>query len=201
MRAASNMGRGYPAREFPRAAGYDVRAMTEELLEGLGAARHRDLAGRGADIWVRRAGLGLLAAFVVAALLNVFGQHPRTAVAQGAGTRLSVRAPAALRGGDLYQVHLVISTTTGIASPKVLLGQGFLDGFTINTVKPDASSEVSHNGPVALMYDRLGSGRRMEVFIEGQVNSNTVGRRHWDIDVYDGTRLITGVHRTITIFP
>jgi hypothetical protein len=175
--------------------------MGDELIDGLLATRHRDLAGRAGHVWVRRAGLLLLSGFLLAALLNVFGQRHETAVAQGAGTRLALEAPHALRGGDLYQVHLAISTTTGIASPKLLLSQGFLDGFTINTITPDASSQVSRDGPALLTYDRLDSGRRMEIFIEAQVNANTVGRRHWDIDVYDGTRRLTGVHRTITIFP
>jgi hypothetical protein len=175
--------------------------MSDELPEGLAAGRHRDLAGRGRYVWTRRAGLLLLCAFIGAALLNVFGQHSQTAVAQGAGTRLTLETPHALRGGDIYQVHLEISTTAGIANLRIHLSQGFLDGFTVNTVSPDASSQAGLNGPVALVYGRLDSGSRMEIFIEAQVNPNTVGRRDWGIDIYDGTRLVTGVHRTITVFP
>jgi hypothetical protein len=98
-------------------------------------------------------------------------------------------------------VHLDISTGVGIANLRLLLSQGFLNGFTINSISPDASSQVSRNGPVALVYDRLDSGQRMEIFMEGQVNANTVGRRRWGIDVYDGTTRRAGVHRTITVFP
>jgi hypothetical protein len=175
--------------------------MSDGFLEGLAAERHRDLAGRSGHVWVRRAGLLVLCAFIAAALLNVFGQHRQTAVAQGAGTRMEVEAPHALRGGDLYQVHLAISTTTGIGSLRILLSQDFLDGFTINSVWPDASNQSSRNGPVALEYNRLDRGARMEVFIEAQVNANTVGRRHWGIDIYDGPKRLTGFHRTITVFP
>jgi hypothetical protein len=175
--------------------------MSDGFLEGLVAERHRDLAGRSGHVWVRRAGLLLLCAFIAAALLNVFGQHQETAVAQGAGTRLTVQAPHALRGGDIVQVHLWISTTPGIGSLRIVVSQGFLDGFTFNSVTPDASNQTSRNGPVALEYGRLDSGGRMEVFIEGQVNPNTVGRRRWSIDLYDGAKRLTGFHRTITVFP
>jgi hypothetical protein len=176
--------------------------MSDELPEGLAAGRHRDLAGRGRYVWTRRAGLLLLYGFIGAALLNVFGQHQQTAVAQGGGVRMAVEAPHALRGGDLYQVHLSIDTTTAIGKPTILLSQGFLDGFTINSILPNANNQTSSNGPVALAYNnRLASGDRMEVFIEGQVNANTVGHRHWGIDVYDGTRRLAGYHRTITVFP
>jgi hypothetical protein len=175
--------------------------MGDGFLEGLTVARHRDLAGRGGHVWARRAGLLVLCAFLAAALLNVFGQHEETSVAQGAGTRLRVEAPHALRGGDIVQLHLTISTTTGISNMRLHFSQGFLDGFTFNTVSPDASSEAGINGPVALVYGRLDRGKRMEIYIQGQVNPNTVGRRHWAIDIYDGTKRLTGFHRTMTVFP
>ncbi|MDX6655363.1 MAG: hypothetical protein QOH62_156 [Solirubrobacteraceae bacterium] len=175
--------------------------MSAGFPEGLTVERDRDLAGRGGHVWVRRAGLLVLCAFIAAALLNVFGQHQETSVAQGAGTRLTVEAPHALRGGDIVQLHLTISTTPGIANLRLHFSQSFLDGFTFNTVTPDASNQAGINGPVALEYGRLDSGNRMEIYIEGQVNPNTVGRRHWDIDIYDGTKRLTGFHRTMTVFP
>jgi hypothetical protein len=175
--------------------------MDQDLPDGLRADRHRDLVGRARHVWTRRAGLLVLCGLIAASLFNVFGQQQDTAIAQGAGTRLTLETPHALRGGDLYQVHLEISTTAGISNLRIHLSQGFLDGFTINSISPDASSEASINGPVALLYGRLDSGSRMEIFIQGQVNANTVGRRDWGIDVYDGAKRLAGVHRTLTLFP
>lgn len=142
-----------------------------------------------------------MVAVCAAALLNVFGQRQDTSRAAGAGAAMEVRAPHALRSGDLYQVRLTVTTTAGIDSPKILLGPGFLDGFTINAVTPDPSSQVSRDGRAVLAYERLDIGRTMDVFIEGQVNAGTAGRRAWGIDLDDGTRHLAGFHRTITVFP
>ena len=66
---------------------------------GLWLERNRDLAGRGSAPWVRRVGLLLLLALVIAALLNTFGQRATTSSARGPAASLQLNAPERARGG------------------------------------------------------------------------------------------------------
>jgi hypothetical protein len=65
---------------------------------GLTLERHRD-ADRRKFIVVRRFLLGLLSLLLLAALLNVFGQHPETSTAGTARAQLAVYAPDHARSG------------------------------------------------------------------------------------------------------
>jgi hypothetical protein len=59
----------------------------------------------------------VLAAFVVAALLNPFGQRPTTVQAAGPAPSMKLYAPDRLRGGLIYEARLRITTGAG-ASPQ-----------------------------------------------------------------------------------
>jgi hypothetical protein len=73
--------------------------------EGLVLERHRDLEGRRHEQWFRRALIALVAAFVVAGLVNVFGQRPATATVRSSAADLEVYAPKRLRSGLYYETR------------------------------------------------------------------------------------------------
>src|SRR5437764_14259762 len=52
--------------------------------------RDRDLEGRQADVWIRRALFFLLPVVTVLALLNLFGQRPKSTTAAGPAAKLDV---------------------------------------------------------------------------------------------------------------
>jgi hypothetical protein len=45
------------------------------------------------------------------------------------------------------------------------------------------------------------AGRMLTVYFQFQVDPTTVGRRRQDVVLRDGTRELTAVRRTVTVFP
>src|SRR3954453_20090056 len=87
--------------------------------------RHRDLAGRNLEIWVRRAVLVLFGAVAVAGLLNAFGQRSETSRAEAPAARMEVRGPERVRGGLLYQQHITVRALSDIDHPRLVLARGW----------------------------------------------------------------------------
>ena len=168
---------------------------------GLAAKRHRDLAGRERDPWIRRAFLFLLTALVVAALVNIFGQRSQTLRAGGPDARLEVHGPERVRGGLLYQQRITVRALHDIAHPRVVLGTGWLDGQTINTIEPGAVGETSRDGKLVLSYDQLSAGDKLEIFVDYQVNPTHVGRTDHGVELDDAERPLARVNSTLTTFP
>ena len=163
--------------------------------------RYRDLEGRNAHPWHRRALLAVLAAIPVLALFGVFGQRTDTTKAQAAQATLTLSGPSRLRGGLLYQWKLQVAAHQNLSQPKLALDQGFLNGLTVNTIEPQASQELNRNGHVVLEYDTLNAGQQLTVWIQYQVNPTTVGRRTIRVELDDGNNPITSISRRVTVFP
>ena len=163
--------------------------------------RHRELAGRERDPWLRRLFLLLLAAFLVAALLNVFGQRSETVRASSADARLEVHGPKRLRGGLLYQQRITVRALHDIAHPRIVLGTGWLDGQTLNTIEPGAVGEASRDGRLVLSYDQISAGDKLELFLQYQVNPTHVGRTDHSVELDDAERPLARVGGTLTTFP
>ena len=172
-----------------------------ELPGRLSAEHDRDLVGRDRDVWVRRLLLGLLAAFAVAALLNVFGQRTATTSVHGAAASLSVNAPERLRGGLIFQGRFDIQAEQAIEHPKLVLSSGWLEAMTLNTTEPEPLDESSRDGGLELAFGPLAAGDGLTVRTEWQVNPTTVGSRTQDVALYDGKRELASVDRSMTVFP
>jgi hypothetical protein len=154
-------------------------------------ARNRDLVGREREPWVRRAGLLLLTAFIVAALLNVFGQRAEDSSAVGPATTLKLNAPSKVRGGLIFQARFEIRAAREIRQPLLILDRGWFDGLTLNTTVPDPAEERTDNGRVVLEYDTIPAGRLLVVWLQFQVNPTHVGSEDQDVELWDGqTRLL-----------
>ncbi len=171
---------------------------------GLSLSRHRDLEGR-IWSWSRRfrvAATSLLVAFILAALLNVFGQRASTASATASGVTLRVDAPTALRGGLIYQTRVDVSTQRPIARPVITLDGGWLDGMTLNSVQPGPASQTSGQGGATFQYPPLRAGQTLTVWFEWSVNPTHVQwRRARTITVGDGGNALVSQTSTMTVFP
>ena len=167
----------------------------------ISAERHRDLAGRGFEPWLRRLLLALLLVLIVVALAGAIGQRPRASQAAGPRAVLGVQAPERVRGGLLYQARFTITARRDIKQPQLILGPGWFDGLTINEIEPQPSEESNRNGRVALIYDELAPGDTLRVWLEYQVNPTTVGRRVQMTELDDGDRPLVVHRRPLTILP
>jgi hypothetical protein len=164
--------------------------------------RDRDLAGRQGDIWVRRALLSLVVAVPVIALFNVFGQRPDTHLLVGPAASLKIYAPSKLRGGLLYEGRFHITARQDIKDAYLVLGPGWAEGMSINTIEPSPMSEASNAGRISLELGHIPAGQSYILFMQFQVNPTNVafGRKQtvWLLD--DKTRLLT-FSREINIYP
>jgi hypothetical protein len=162
---------------------------------------HRDLAGRGYEVWARRALLLVLVAVLVLALLNVFGQRPSSTVASASAARLQVSAPPRLRGGLIYQVRFDIAARRELKDAQLVLSSAWLDGMTVNTITPSPLGEASRDGSLVLDLGHIPAGRDYLLFMQFQVNPTTIGSRSPTVDLYDGNTQLAHVKRALTVFP
>jgi hypothetical protein len=172
-----------------------------QIPDSIVLRRDRDLGPRRNDIWVRRGLFALVCVVPVLALLNVFGQRPDTSIGTAAGARLSVSAPSRVRGGLLYQARFRITARKSLAQAALVLDSGWLDGLTINTIEPSPASETSRNGKLAFDLGPISAGTSYLFAVDFQVNPTTVGRQDQSLTLYDGSRALITIHRTLTIFP
>jgi hypothetical protein len=142
-----------------------------------------------------------LAGLAVAGLLDVFGQRPSTDSADAPTATLRVNAPTALRGGLAFQAQFDVVARRLIRRPVLVLGPGWWESMSFNTIEPEPTRTTSENGGVALEYPPLRPGRSLTVYIPFQVNPTTVGRRRQALELRDGDRRIAGIERTLTVFP
>ena len=172
-----------------------------DVPDGIVLKRHRDLDGMRETLWPRRIILGAIVAFAVLGLFNVFGQRPVTASADAAEASLRVYAPDHLRGGLLFSARFHITAHRDVKDATLLLGQGWAEGMSINTIEPGPVGEASRNGDLALDLGHIPAGQSYLLFLQLQVNPTNVGRRPQRVQLYDGDTLLTTIDRTITIFP
>ena len=161
---------------------------------------HRDASHRveHAARWIL---IGLLAAIAIAGLLNVLGQRPTTTTGSVPAAELEVFAPARLRGGLFYQGRISVLARERIDDAVLVLGPGWTEQTSINTIEPAPVAESGQEGRLALGYGKLEPGDRLVVFVQLQVNPTNVGRRSQRVELRDGPTLVASADRTVTIFP
>jgi hypothetical protein len=162
--------------------------------------RNRDEATR-VEPWVRRVLVALLALFLLAGLLNVFGQRPGTSTAATSAARLKLYAPSRVRSGLYFEARFTITAHQDLKKATLVLDPGWLEGMTMNTIEPSPIGEGSRDGKLVLELGHIPKGSSYILFIQLQVNPTNVGRRSQDVALYDGDTLLTTIDRTITIFP
>ncbi len=151
---------------------------------------------------MRRVVLALLTGVVATALLNGFGQEPRTSRAAATAATLSVKAPHTVRGGLFYQGRIDILARQRIDHPVLVLGPGWTEQMQLNTIEPSPTSESSDRGLLSLGYDRLAAGDRLTVWIQIEANpANSSGRRDRSVTLRDGSRLLARTDDDLVVMP
>ena len=176
-------------------------AAAQDLPDGLERDRHLEQAAHPTRVWGRRTLMLATLALPVLALFNVFGQRATTTSVDSPKATLSLRAPARLRGGLLYQTRFTVTAHQQIKGLSLVLSPGWFDGLTVNAAEPQPSQEASKNGSVALNYGPVDAGKRLIAFIYWQVNPTTVADRHVTVDLYDGTSHLAHMNRNLTVLP
>ncbi len=162
--------------------------------------RNRDEATR-VELWVRRVLLSLLALFLLAGLLNLFGQRPGTSTAATPTASLKLYAPSRVRSGLYFQARFTVDAHMDLKNAILVLDPGWLEGMTMNTIEPSPVGEGSRDGKLVLELGHVRKGSSYILFIQLQVNPTNVGRRSQDVALYDDNTLLATIDRTITIFP
>jgi len=169
--------------------------------EGIVLKRHRDLEGRRWHPWLRRGLLALVAVVLLLALLDVFGQRPSTDRISAGAARLEISAPDAVRGGLLFQSRFTVEALQELKDATLVLGPGWLNGLTVNTIEPSPVSEASRDGSLSLELGHLPAGSKYVLWVQYQVNPTTVGRKTQRVELEDGGRSILSTTRTLNVFP
>lgn len=163
--------------------------------------RHRDLEGRRWGIIARRVLLALLSAVLLAGLFNFFGQRPDTDLVSAPAASMKVFAPTRARSGVVYAARFHITAHHDIKDAYLVLDPGWAEGYTVNGLAPQPSTETDRNGRLAYGFGHIPAGQSFIFFLSLQVNPTNVGRRSQDVELDDGEKPILTIHRDITIFP
>jgi hypothetical protein len=172
--------------------------MTDAFEDPIGG---RATVGLAAGQWARRVVMAVLALVALAALANRFGQHPVTSSAAGPAASLSVLAPEHVRGGLFFESRVEVRVARAITRPRLVLGDGWVDGMQVNSIEPAPSSEASRDGHVVLSWNELAAGDVLRVWFQFEVNPTNVGRRDYALELDDGDTPLTRVTRKLTVLP
>jgi hypothetical protein len=142
-----------------------------------------------------------VAVVLVLGLLDVFGQRPSTTRVDSDAATLEISSPGSVRGGLLFQSRFTIEARQELKDATLVLGPGWLDGLTVNTIEPSPVNEASRDGRLTLELGHLPAGAKYVLFVDYQVNPTTVGRRTQRVELDDGELPILSTHQTLTVFP
>jgi hypothetical protein len=163
--------------------------------------RHRDLEGRHRRIWWRRGIVAVLGAFLVAGLLNVFGQAQKIVTTGNGAATLQLAAPTSVRGGLLYTVRFTITARNDVKSAVLELSPGWAQGQQINTIEPSPLGQASRNGNLLFTLGHIPAGQQYILYMGFQVNPTNVLEHSTDVTLYDGGKELAHIDRTLTVYP
>lgn len=174
-----------------------------DVPDNLTLKRHRDLEGMyRSGIWIRRAVLGTIAVFCLLGLVNRLGQTAATSRVTFPAGSLTVTAPSALRGGDLWSAVFTVTANSGIETPVLVLDQGWANGLAINTIEPSPADETSRDGRLAFTLSPIRAGHSYKLFMQFQVNPTTIAwKRSQGVQLDNGNVMLARLSRTVTVYP
>ena len=178
------------------------RARMADVPDSLVLKRDRDLEGRRNDIWVKRGLMTLVAVVPFLALFNVFGQRPDTTTLASPAASLKIYAPSKLRGGLLYEARFHVTAIDNIKDAYLVLGTGWAEGMSINTIEPSPVSETSDNGRLSFELGPIQAGQSYIQFMQFQVNpTNIAFGRPQTVWLNDGKNRLITYQRKLTVYP
>jgi len=152
-------------------------------------------------LWARRVVMAALAAIPILGLAGVLGQEAHTSSVASEGVDVTLRAPATLRGGLLFQSRIVLTAHRHLEHPRLVLDRGWFEGMQVSSITPDPQSESVQGDRTTLTFDALDAGTTTTFWLQFQVDPTLVGRRPYGVEVQDGEVPLARLHRTITVLP
>jgi hypothetical protein len=162
---------------------------------------HRDRQNWWQSVWIRRVLLLVPTVLVIAGTINRFGQRPTDSIATAAAAKLTVVAPARGRSGLIYAARFRIDARQELKKATLLLDAGWADGYTVNGQSPQPITQGSSNGKLDYGFGHIPAGGHVTFWLSLQINPTTIGRHRQNVSLYDGSKLIAVVHRSIEIYP
>jgi hypothetical protein len=169
--------------------------------QGLTLGTNRDRKNWWQSVWIRRVLLLIPTVLVLAGLANRFGQRPTHSVVATDAAKLTVVAPTHGRPGLIYAARFQIDARKELKKATLLLDGGWADGYTVNGQFPQPVTQGSSSGKLNLGFGHIPAGRHLTFWLSLQINPTTVGRHRQNVWLYDGSKLLAVVHRSIEIFP
>lgn len=171
------------------------------LPPGLDRGRDLELRGRGGQVWLRRAGVLLLAAVSVAAVTGAFGQQESASSASAPAATVTVREPTRVRLGLLFQAKIVVRARRDLETPRLRLSAGWFEDAQLNTVEPAPLEERPADDGVEWEFPALRAGDVLEVWLQYQANPAAPGVRDHALVLLDGSREVAAVRRELIVLP
>jgi hypothetical protein len=168
---------------------------------GIDRARHQDLTGRNWHVWLRRAGLLIIATVPVLGLLNVFGQHATSVTYQSPAASLLINSPARVRGGLIFTTEIVITPRRPLHDAKLYLDNGWFEAMTLNGVAPQPSTESAQGNWQVWDFGKIPAATAYHVWISWGTNPTNLGQHSQIVALYDGGTQLMTADRTLTVFP
>jgi hypothetical protein len=106
-----------------------------------------------------------------------------------------------LRSGLLWEARFEIRASRELKDAILVLGTGWAEGMSINTVEPSPLGEASDDGKLSFDLGHIPAGRKYLLFMQFQTNPTNVGHRPRTADLYDGKTHLLGIDQTVTVFP
>jgi hypothetical protein len=158
---------------------------------------------------VRRHGLAssagpilFLGGIMLTAWLGLFGgKGPDVLQSEGHVRELTVSMPLTLRSGMLFEMVIAVHAARDLEDAVIAFDPALWRGMTINTGIPAASEEKFEEGQFRLHYGPLGTGGRIELKIDGQLNPDLRGSNRGEVALLDGTRRIATIPVSVRVLP
>jgi hypothetical protein len=151
---------------------------------------------------LRRVGLGVLGAVVVAGLFNLLGVRTGTVSADGDGYRLTVEYAEVTRPGLATTWIVDVRSPSGFDGPVTLATDAaYFDRFDFNQLYPEPASVSSRGDEVLLEFEEIG-GDVLRVAFDGRASPTFVfGLAHGSTALEVDGRELVRVDYTTVVMP
>jgi hypothetical protein len=152
-------------------------------------------------LWTRRVVIALFCAIAALALADAFGQRATRSQAATPAARMTLSAPAVVRGGLFFQSRVEVLALREVAFPRIVLDDGWIEGMQVNSIEPAPASESSRDGRVVLSYDKLAAGDVLRIWLQFEVDPTSTGHRPYGIELDDASTRLVRLSPSITVLP
>lgn len=174
--------------------------MSQALPDGI---RESQVTGKGGlSSKFRWFPLFILGSVLVLALLGTFGGLDSPVIeAEGEAGSLRVEAPAVLRNGEFFEMHITGVAHQALAKPTIAVSSRYWNDLTINTMLPAPASEGYEDGFFLFEFDPFEPGDRIDLKIDGQVNPPMFAGTRGAIEWRDGERVLAATPVELRVLP